>query len=249
MNTLLFDALKTAIENRQICALATVLSGSALGKKLLLLQDGTLLGDLGSSEINQTVQAHLLEQMKAQTPSQITIKLKETETPVFVDVFPPPPRLMIVGAVHIAIPLVTYAKPLGFYTIVIDPRKAFANRERFPHADELILEWPADAMARLGIDVSTFVTILSHDNKFDVPALQVALQSPARYIGILGSRKTHEGRLAELKEIGVDEKLFQRIHSPIGLDLGAVGAAEIALTIIAEILAVKRNKLIKTIGS
>jgi xanthine dehydrogenase accessory factor len=161
----------------------------------------------------------------------------DDEVELFFDVHPPPPKLVIVGAVHVAIPLVTFARPLGFRTIVIDPRSAFATVERFAAADELLCEWPQKAMPEVGLNEASYVAVLSHDLKIDLPALEAALRSPARYIGALGSRKTHAKRLAALTEMGFAAAEIDRIHSPIGLDLGGGRRAEeIALSVIAEVV-------------
>jgi xanthine dehydrogenase accessory factor len=146
-----------------------------------------------------------------------------------------------VGAVHIAIPLVTFAKTLGFRTIVVDARSAFATRERFPHADELIVEWPSTAMEKLGLDEATYVVVLTHDDKLDVPALQAALASPARYIGILGSTTTHAKRVQALRQSGITDEQLASIRAPVGLDVGAIGPDEIAFSIMAEMMAVRHG--------
>jgi xanthine dehydrogenase accessory factor len=238
----LFESLAFSLDNRQMVAAATVISGSNLGKKMLVWPDGRIMGDLGQPILEK----HVLEKTPGlftlQSSAQHSFTIEGQEFIVFIDVFPPPPRLVIVGAVHIAIPLVTFAKPLGFHTVVLDARSVFATRERFPHADELIIGWPPDEMVRLGLDVSTYVVILTHDDKFDIPSLQTALDSPARYVGVLGSHKTQERRLKALEELGVPQDKLQRIHSPIGLALGSVGVEEIALSIMAQVIAVRRGK-------
>lgn len=161
---------------------------------------------------------------------------------VFVETFPPRRRLVIVGAVHVAIPLVTFANSLGFHTIVVDPRTAFATRERFPHAAELDTRWPDAALEELGIDENTFIALLSHDFKLDLPALDVALKRPVRYLGALGSKKTHGKRVKALEERGFDSETIGRIHNPIGLDLGGRRAEEIAVAVIAEMVAVDHGR-------
>ncbi len=155
--------------------------------------------------------------------------------------FGPEPRLIIVGAVHIAIPLVTFAKGLGFRVIVVDARSAFATPQRFPHADEVIVEWPSRALERLRPDAETHVVIVTHDDKVDVPALQVALAHPTRYVGILGSRGHQAQRASALLERGVPAEELARIHGPVGLRIGAVGPDEIAVGIMAEVVAVRHG--------
>jgi len=161
---------------------------------------------------------------------------------VFMDVLPPPSRMIVIGAVHIAIPLVTLAKTLGYHTIVIDPREAFATPERFPHVDELITEWPSDALEKLRPDEGTYVVAISHDEKLDNPALKVALAHPARYVGVLGSRKNLGKRFSALRELGVTDEQLARLHAPIGMRLGAISPEEIALSILAGMVAAKHGQ-------
>ncbi len=152
----------------------------------------------------------------------------------------PPLRLIVVGAVHIAQSLVPMALPLGFAVTVIDPRRAFATEDRFQGVT-LVNEWTDDAVAALAPDSRTAVVTLTHDPKLDDPALDVALKSDAFYIGALGSRRTHAKRVARLTELGHTEAAMARIHAPVGLNIEAVTAPEIALSILAEIVAVRRG--------
>jgi xanthine dehydrogenase accessory factor len=156
---------------------------------------------------------------------------------LFARAYVPAPRLLIVGAVHIAQALAPMAKSAGFEVLVIDPRGAFASPERFPGIP-LSDEWPDEALARLGLDAATALVALSHDPKLDDPALELALPSAAFYIGALGSRRTHEKRLERLRAAGLDA-FVERIHSPIGLDLGGRVPAEIAVSILAELIQVR----------
>lgn len=158
---------------------------------------------------------------------------------VFLEVFPPQPRLVIFGAGHIAMELVPLAAALGFRTIVADGREAFLTADRFPGADELIRGWPAEAFERVGLDASTYVCVLSHDPKFDEPALAIALPSPARYVGAIGSRKTQAERRQRLAGQGVPADALERLRGPIGLDLGGRRPVETALAILSEMVAVR----------
>jgi xanthine dehydrogenase accessory factor len=153
---------------------------------------------------------------------------------LFVHVYNPPLRLLIVGAVHISQALVPMAQLAGYEVIVIDPRKAWANEERFPSV-QLVDAWPDDAMTELAPDHRSAVVVLTHDPKLDDPALGVVLRSPAFYVGALGSRKTHAKRVERLKEAGLDDDAIARIHAPIGLAVGARSPAEIAISILAQI--------------
>lgn len=156
---------------------------------------------------------------------------------LFARAYLPAPRLLIVGAVHIAQALAGMAATAGFEVIVIDPRGAFASPARFPGV-RLVDAWPDEALAELGLDAATAIVALSHDPKLDDPALQRALPSDVFYIGALGSRRTHERRVARLTEAGLGA-LVSRIHSPIGLDLGGRSPAEIAVSILAEVIQVR----------
>jgi xanthine dehydrogenase accessory factor len=158
----------------------------------------------------------------------------------FLQVHNPPPRIIVVGAVHIAQAFVPMAAQLGTAILVVDPRRAFASSERFPNVS-LSTEWPDEALDAAKPDSRTAVVTLTHDPKLDDPALDRALRSPAFYIGALGSRKTHASRLARLRELGHDETALARIRGPVGLDIAAVTAPEIALSILAEIVAARRG--------
>jgi len=170
------------------------------------------------------------------------VVLPDGRTAVVVIPFFPPQRLIIVGAVHIAISLVRFANELGYETIVIDPRPVFASAERFEHVDQLLVAWPDEVLPDLDPDVGTSIAVISHDDKLDVPALKLALNSDARYIGALGSRKTMARRAAALRQAGFSDEQIGRIHNPIGLDLGGRSPEEIALATMAEIVATRYGR-------
>ncbi|MGE0256510.1 MAG: XdhC family protein [Alphaproteobacteria bacterium] len=156
---------------------------------------------------------------------------------LFVQVNNPPKRLIVVGAVHIAQPLVEMARTAGYAVAIVDPRGAFATRERFPGVT-LSEDWPDDAVTALGLDTRTAVVTLTHDPKLDDPALATALRSNCFYIGALGSKRTHAARLERLRRQGFSDAELARIHGPVGLDLGATSPAEIAVSILAQIIQV-----------
>jgi xanthine dehydrogenase accessory factor len=158
----------------------------------------------------------------------------------FVHPHNPPVRLIVVGAVHVAQALVPMAVTLGFAVTVVDPRRAFATPERFPGVS-LSSDWPDEAMEAMALDARTAVVTLTHDPKLDDPALDVALRSPCFYIGALGSRRTHAKRVARLQELGHGGDAIARIHAPVGLDIAAVTAPEIALSVLAEVVAAQRG--------
>ncbi len=163
------------------------------------------------------------------------------EVTVLLEVHPRAARLVIVGGVHIAQALVPLAKQLGYRTFVVDGRAAFLTEDRFPQADQLVLGWPADVLGELGLDAATCVCVLSHDPKFDDPALEIALRSPAAYVGALGSQRTQAARRERLRRAGVTDEQLDRLHGPIGLDLGGREPAEIALAILAQMTAVRHG--------
>jgi xanthine dehydrogenase accessory factor len=161
---------------------------------------------------------------------------------IFADVYGPPPRLVVVGAVDTAEALCSAAGLLGWHTVCIDPRAAFATRERIPSADELLAEWPDDALARIAPDHNTAVVVLTHDEKFDLPALKAALRTKAFYVGAIGSRHTQEKRRERLLQEGLTEVELAHVYGPSGLDLGAVTPAEQAISILSEALAVRAGR-------
>lgn len=161
---------------------------------------------------------------------------------VFLEVVPPVRTLVIVGAVHVAQALVTLAAPLGYRTIVVDGREALLTRDRFPEASELMAGWPAEVLPRLPLDRATAVCVLSHDPRFDEPAIAIALRSEAGYVGAIGSRATQHSRRERLRAEGFTDAQLERLHGPIGLDLGGRQAGEIALAILAEITAVRHGR-------
>lgn len=173
-----------------------------------------------------------------------TVRLGDGDT-WMITAFNPPVRLILVGAVHAAQALVRMATAAGYATIVVDPRAAFATVERFPGV-ELVHEWPDDAMDQLKPDTRTAVITLTHDPKLDDPALDRALRSPAFHIGALGSRRTHARRLERLRALGHDDTALARIKGPVGLDIGAVTSPEVALSIMAEVVAVRRQAAERT---
>jgi xanthine dehydrogenase accessory factor len=176
-------------------------------------------------------------QLTAGAPSGSELAQREGDW--FVEPFRRPAHLVIVGAIHIAIPLHRLAKLMGYRVTVVDARAKFATKERFPEADELIVSWPDEAMAKLTLDNSTYVVILTHDPKFDLPALRSVLTKDVGYVGAIGSRKTNQNRFDALRAEGFTEDQLSRVHGPVGLDLGGRGAEETALGILAEITAVR----------
>lgn len=205
------------------------------------------VSDLGSGEVRLVraeevgregaLEPELREALR--TDRSRTIKTGAGE--VFINVFNPPLRMVMVGAVHISQALIPLAQRAGYDVTVVDPRTAFATPERFAGV-KLLAEWPDEVIPRLDLDRRTAVILLTHDPKIDDPALKLALTSDAFYIGALGSPRTHAKRVERLKADGFDDAAIARIHAPIGLDIGAVGPVEIALSILAEVTAVLRGR-------
>ena len=166
---------------------------------------------------------------------------------IFLNVYVPPPRLIIVGAVHIAQSLAPMASLLDFDVTVVDPRRAFATDSRFPGV-KVMQEWADEAFEKMGLDVSTAVVTLTHDPKLDDPALEAALKSDVFYIGALGSRRTHAKRKERLAEAGITDEQFTRVHGPVGLNIGAKSPAEIAVSIMGQIVEVRARRLEELAG-
>src|SRR5438552_10762515 len=197
----LYEELRDLLKKEQGVALATIVGGSAhLGAKLLIFPDKTAHGTLGQSEIDARVIADAQQAIWSGTANISNYILSNSETQpfdvfdVFIEGFPPPPTLVIVGAGHIAIPLTIFAKTLNYRVVVVDARATFATRERFPAADELIVAWPDEVLERMEINPSMSVAVLTHDPKFDEPTLKVLLTREVGYIGAIGSRKTGKER-------------------------------------------------------
>lgn len=232
----LVSALASRVQQRIPTVLATVVAGEGLGRSTLITVEGPVWGESDERTVA------LAQQVLAAHPQTGAVHELEPGTEVYIEPFLPLPVLVIIGGVHVAIPLTRFAKELGFRVLVADPRAKFANRERFPEADEILVEWPDEALAHLEVNESTYLVLLTHDPKIDEPALAAALKTPARYIGAIGSRKTHVDRFERMAKWGVTAEELQRVYAPIGLDLGGRTPEETALSIIAEVVAVKNGR-------
>ncbi|HLO29275.1 MAG TPA: XdhC/CoxI family protein [Anaerolineales bacterium] len=236
-----FESLRSVLVHEQPAILVTVVRGpeGILGRELLLREDGNVMGTLGA-ELDAVVLNSAKETL-AQGTSQRTRFGEELE--VFMEVILPPPTLVAVGGVHITIALMALAKTLGYRTVVIDPRSAFGNEERFPNVDQLVQLWPDEAFPQVPITRSTAIAMLTHDPKLDDPALKIALPSSAFYVGALGSKTTQSKRRQRLLEDGLTEEQLNRLHGPIGLSIGAGTPEEIAMSIMAEIVAARNHAI------
>jgi xanthine dehydrogenase accessory factor len=218
-------------------AIVTRLDAAGNGAKLLLLDRGTSEGSLGSADLD----GRLREEARAALDTGKSKTVLVGETRAFIEVLVPPAILAIVGGSHVAMPLVTLARTLGFRTVVVDGRPRFATRERFPDVDDLRIGIPSDLVREIPLLPSTALVLVAHDYKYDVPVLKHALTTPVGYIGLLGSSRRGAAILNLLREDGIAESSLERVRVPIGLDLGAQSAPEIALAIMAEVLAVQRK--------
>ena len=236
-----YDRLAEELAANRPAALATAITGDLAGARLLLPGTGAPQGSIHPA-LDARIAAEARELLAAGQNGSHFYDLDGTPVEVFIETFPRAQRLIIVGAVHVAIPLHRLAKTLGYHVTVVDARGMLATPERFPQADAILTDWPDEALAKLAPDSATSIVVLTHDPKFDQPALLTALQTPARYIGAIGSRTTNEQRRADLREQGVEDEDLARIFAPIGLDLGAESPAEIALAIMAEIVATRRHR-------
>ena len=234
--------VRAAIEERRPAALCLGLApGELLGHRMGVPDEGAARGGIDPA-LDEAIEREARSLLQSGGRCCLSLPWRGGESRIFVEAFRPRPRLFVAGGTHTAIPLCRIAGELGFHVSLIDPRPPFANRERFPSADELLLEWPHEALDRAGLDRDCYVLTLTHDLKFDIPVLARALRSEVRYIGALGSRRTHERRKARLREEGFGESDLARIHTPVGLDIGARTPEEVALAILAEIVAVRYDR-------
>jgi xanthine dehydrogenase accessory factor len=227
----LTDALLEVAHGDERAVLFTMLDGERRGAKLLVLLDrGQVLGE-GPPELASLAR-----------DARRSGVLEHAGARVFADVFGPPPRLVVVGAVDTGEALCAGARSLGWHTVCIDARARFATPERIPSAERIVVAWPDDGLAEVGLDRDTAVVVLTHDEKFDIPALAVALRSDAFYVAALGSRSAQESRRARLLAAGLAEHELERLRGPAGLDIGAESPAETAVSILGEALAVRAGR-------
>jgi xanthine dehydrogenase accessory factor len=237
----IYERLKQALDARLPVATATVVRGEPLGAKLLLLPEETV-GTLGSATLDARAALDARALLREERSETRLYPLAGGQVEVFLETFPPPPTLLIFGAVHVAQALTRFAKALGYDVVVVDARATLATPERFPEADRIVVAWPDEALAELDVRPNTSVAILTHDPKFDEPALLGVLETPARYVGAVGSRKTNLDRRQRLLEAGVPSERLTRVRGPIGLDIGAETPEETAVSILAEIVAVRHGR-------
>jgi xanthine dehydrogenase accessory factor len=216
-------------------ALVTVIKGEHAGAKMLVLTDGSTEGTLGDAELDAQGAADAEELMWKEA--------SEVRGDLFIDVTNPDPRIMIFGAVEYAAHLCSLARVAGWRPYVVDPRQRFATKERFPDAIDVVAAWPEKAFEQLGaVDKATYLVVLTHDPKLDDAALLIALRSDAPYIGAMGSTRAQKERRERLQALDVSDEDIARISAPVGLDLGATAARETAVSIMAELVAVRHGR-------
>ncbi|MEV4972043.1 XdhC family protein [Streptomyces scopuliridis] len=240
-------ALATAVRG-EAAALARITEGpdTLRGRALLVRPDGSYEGGLGGHpQLDRTAAAEARALLDAGRTGTVVLGERgsrcEQPLTLLVESSVPPPRMIVFGAIDFAAALARAGAFLGYHVTVCDARPVFATRDRFPDADEIVVDWPHRYLASTAVDSRTVLCVLTHDAKFDVPLLELALRLPVAFVGAMGSRRTHEDRDRRLREIGVTERELARLHSPIGLDLGARTPEETALSIAAEIVAVRRG--------
>ena len=232
-----------AVRAHEPVAVATVVAGPGRHGTHLVVRPEAATGSLGSERLDDAVAADSLGMLDHGTTGLLRLgsdgERRLDDLTVFVQSFAPPPRMLVFGAIDFAAAVVRMGRFLGYTVTVCDARPVFATQRRFPDADEVVVDWPHRYLARTVVDERTVICVLTHDPKFDVPLLTAALRTPAAYIGAMGSRRTHDQRLAALRHDGVSEDELARLSSPIGLDIGGRTPEETAVSIAAEITAVR----------
>ena len=249
----IYEALAKALRADEPVALATVIEGVNQGARLLLRPGLPILGDLGNPYLNEVASRDALAELEL---GRTCIRhygeageQRRGELTLFVESFAPQPRMLIFGAVDFTAALANVAKVMGYKVIVCDARPVFATTKRFPMADEVRVEWPDSTFDEFGrrLRAADAVCILTHDTKFDVPAVLRALDTEVGYIGVMGSRRTHAKRVQRLVEAGVSSDGLDRLMAPIGLDIGGRTPTETAISIVAEIIAVRAGRTVPSL--
>jgi xanthine dehydrogenase accessory factor len=241
----LFDAVARAIREKEPVALVTEVQGPNPGAKMLVRED-SVSGSLGDEGLDGAVVEHARGMLDMALTGTRTYgpqgQGSSDEVEVFIQAFSQRPDMYVLGAVNLASAVVRLGRFLGYRVTVADARRIFANAERFPEADEIVVQWPDEFLQGAPISRRTAIVILTHDPKFDIPVLQVALKSPAGYIGAMGSRRTHEKRKQNLREVGITDEEMARVHAPLGLDVGARTPEETAVSIMGQIIALRTGR-------
>jgi xanthine dehydrogenase accessory factor len=234
----LYRTVRATVDRGKRAVIATPLRDTL--RKLLIVEDGETFGTLGTPELDREAQTIAAQLMRRGTSS--TVSLAPDSAPVFFEVHGPPPTLIVFGASHVGMPLVSLAHDLGLKTVVVDGRPRFATRDRFPDVDRLLIGIPSEIAETLSYNSSTFVVLTAHDYKYDLPVLKVVLPARPAYVGLLGSKRRGAAIKEFLREGGMDPALLDQLHVPTGLDIGAETAPEIALSILAEAVALRSGR-------
>jgi xanthine dehydrogenase accessory factor len=229
------DAIRQLIDEDALGAVVAVIAGDGAGAKAVLDHRGNLMAGELPVAMAETV---FLDARRLMAREQ-SVTLGYSDSEVFFEIVAPRPRLWVFGAVHIAQELVQHASLLGFHTTVADPRPAFVTRERFPDVEDLRVGWPGDVVDASSFDSKTFVVVLTHDRRFEDPLWPILLPTEVRYIGAMGSSKTTAARRQRLISAGFTSDQVDRIHGPVGLDIGSRTAGEVAIAILAEMISVR----------
>ncbi len=250
--TPIFDRLAALLRDEVPVALATVLDGPRAGAKLMVhrpaVDEVQVEGTLGNNDLDRVVARDALGELAAGRSGLRHYgdhgEAREESLRVFIEAFAAPPRMLLFGAVDFTLALVRVAKVLGYRVTVCDAREVFATTQRFPLADEVVVDWPDRLLAEVGPDLRRrdAICVLTHDVKFDVPAIVAALRTSVGYIGVMGSRRTHEDRIGRLADVGVTGAEMARLRSPIGLDIGARTPEETAISVMSEIIALRTGR-------
>ena len=243
-----YETLRDTLRAGEPAALATVIEGPGAGAKLLVRPGHAPEGSLGNVDLDRVVARDSLGELEAGLTSTRHYgahgEARERDVSVFIESFALPPKMIIFGAVDFTAALAKVAKVLGYYVVVCDARAVFATVQRFRMADEVVNDWPDRYLAKIGDELGPrdAVCVLTHDHKFDVPAIASAVKTKVGYLGAMGSRRTHESRIARLREAGVSDAEIERVQSPIGLDIGARTPEETAISICSEIIAQRTGR-------
>lgn len=229
------EAIAQLVSEERLGAVATVVAGPDIGTKAVIDFDSGYV----AGELPPAVASDVLADAKRLMEHEQNRTLAYGDTEVFIETVAPPPHLVVFGAVHTAQPLSTMARQLGFHVTVSDARAAFTTEERFPDADRVLVGWPDDLKDQIELDRRTYVVLLSHDARFEDPVLPWVMESPVKYIGAMGSRKTSAKRVEKLQGMGYSDAQIARIHGPVGLDIGAEQPGETAISILAEMIQVR----------
>jgi xanthine dehydrogenase accessory factor len=240
-----YASARKALQSGRAFAIATVIRGphDHLGCAMLIDKEGVFYETVPPELEEETLSAAAKSLGERRSQHKVISTVRAEEVELFIEVVEPQPVLVIVGAVHSAVALAKIAQVMGYQAVIVDPRRAFGNPERFPDVDRLVQKWPDEAFEQIPIHERTAIALLTHDPKIDDPALVIALRSPAFYIGALGSATTQAKRRERMLQAGISEKELARLHGPIGLRLGGRTPEEVALSVMAEIIAVQNGAI------